>query len=244
MNVKGLLTGTSLPCNQHRHNIPAAPAARIPARSRATTLHSTPSALHNVRQRLQASAAVASAEPSEKPAEESSPSKSPVENVPLTSEAGRDYAALRDALAADDFSKADDITRDELIQLAGPAAVKRGWVYFTEVKFIPKEDLQTIDALWRAASKNKFGYSVQREIWVQQSKYWSRFFKKIDWVQGENNVYRKWPGEFTYTTEAPKGHLPLTNALRGTQLFEAILEHPAFIKEGGSGSNGAPSWMK
>jgi hypothetical protein len=26
--------------------------------------------------------------------------------------------------------------------------------------------------------------------------------------------------EFMYTTEAPKGHLPLTNALRGTQLIQ------------------------
>ncbi len=44
-------------------------------------------------------------------------------------------------------------------------------------------------------------------------------------------VYRKWPAEFNYTAEAPKGHLPLTNALRGTQLFQAVLEHPAFEKK-------------
>jgi hypothetical protein len=170
--------------------------------------------------------------------------KAGLDDVPLTSEAGRDYTGLRDALKEGDFQKADDITRDELIQLAGPGAVKRSWVYFTEVKFIPDQDLQTIDALWKAASGGKFGYSVQREVWTQQSKYWSRFFKKIDWVQGENNVYRKWPLEFTYTTDAPKGHLPLTNALRGTQLIEAIFEHPAFARKGGESSNGAPSWMQ
>ena len=39
---------------------------------------------------------------------------------------------------------------------------------------------------------------------------------------------RKWPQEFDYSQEAPRGHLPLTNALRGTRLFEAILEHEAF----------------
>ena len=48
---------------------------------------------------------------------------------------------------------------------------------------------------------------------------------------GERNNYRKWPGEFVYDLTAPKGHLPLTNCLRGTQLFQAILEHPAFMKE-------------
>lgn len=46
-------------------------------------------------------------------------------------QAGRDYEPLREALRAGDFEKADDITRNELIQLAGPGAVKRGWVYFT-----------------------------------------------------------------------------------------------------------------
>ena len=65
-------------------------------------------------------------------------------------------------------------------------------------------------------------------------------------MQGVDSNYRKWPQEFTYTTEAPKGHLPLTNALRGTQLLEAILEHPAFVQEkagGGGGSGGQPDWM-
>ena len=35
------------------------------------------------------------------------------------------------------------------------------------------------------------------------------------------------------------GHMPLTNALRGTQLFEALMEHPAFAPAGcGGGSSG------
>jgi hypothetical protein len=47
------------------------------------------------------------------------------------------------------------------------SAVKRGWVYFTEIPTIPAADLQTVDQLWRAASNNRFGYSVQKEMWVQ-----------------------------------------------------------------------------
>ena len=66
-----------------------------------------------------------------------------------------DYSKLRDALQQGDFQLADDITRAVLITLAGPDAEKRTWVYFSEVKFIPKTDLQTIDQLWRAASKNR-----------------------------------------------------------------------------------------
>lgn len=57
--------------------------------------------------------------------------------------------------------------------------------------FLPAvEDMQTLDGLWKAASGGKFGYSVQREMWLQARKQWPKFFKAIDWVQGENNVYR------------------------------------------------------
>ena len=71
---------------------------------------------------------------------------------------------------------------------------------------------------WKIASGGKFGYSVQRDIWNQQQKRWAKFIKQLDWVTGENNIYRKWPAEFTYSVDAPRGHLPLTNALRGTQV--------------------------
>lgn len=35
--------------------------------------------------------------------------------------------------------------------------------------------------------------------------------------------------------DAARGHLPLTNALRGTQLFEAIMNHPAWEKKVAAG---------
>jgi len=112
--------------------------------------------------------------------------------------------------------------------MAGEEAVLRGWVYFTEVKDIPAADLQTVDKLWLAASGGRYGYSVQKKAWIKSRKVWTKFFQEIDWVQGENNAYRKWPLEFIWEADAKKGHLPLTNALRGTQLLQAVLEHPAF----------------
>lgn len=105
--------------------------------------------------------------------------------------------------------------------------------HVAQVKDIPVEDLQTIDKLWLAASNGKFGFSVQRQIWRKNNQKWPKFFQAINWLKGENLNYRAWPKEFIYTLEdADKGHLPLTNALRGTQLFEAILTHPAFEAEG------------
>jgi len=51
--------------------------------------------------------------------------------VPL--QAAQDYTLLRDCLKAGEYEKADDETRALLIRLAGPDAVARNWVYFTEV---------------------------------------------------------------------------------------------------------------
>ena len=47
-------------------------------------------------------------------------------------------------------------------------------------------------------------------------------------------MYRKWPSEFDYSQAAPKGHLPLTNALRGTQLFQ-VRAAAAAAAAGGEG---------
>ena len=113
---------------------------------------------------------------------------------------------------------------------AGEDAEARGWVYFTEIRSMPVEDLQTMDNLWSAYSGGKFGFTEQRRIWLKCNKRWEKFYKAIDWVTGENNNYRKWATkEYFYTLEeACAGHLPLTNALRGTNLLEEILVHPAF----------------
>ena len=92
--------------------------------------------------------------------------------------------------------------------LAGEDAEDRGWVYFTEARQFPVKDLLTIDALWTFYSDGKFGFSVQRKIWVGQKRQWTKFFKQIDWVQGENNAYRKWPEEFIWKKEAARGHMP------------------------------------
>lgn len=72
----------------------------------------------------------------------------------------------------------------------------------------------------------------------------TRFFIKVGWMKKldtevEQYNYRAFPNEFIWelNEEIPEGHLPLTNALRGTQLLSSIFEHPAF-EEGESESEG------
>ncbi|XP_020107269.1 tetrapyrrole-binding protein, chloroplastic, partial [Ananas comosus] len=139
-------------------------------------------------------------------------------------------------LSSSDFRRADDETRRLLIALAGEAAQKRGYVFFSEVQFISPDDLRAIDRLWRAHSGGRFGYSVQRRIWEQKARCdFTRFFIRVGWMRRldtevEQYNYCTFPDEFIWELNdaTPEGHLPLTNALRGTQLLTSILTHPAF----------------
>ncbi|KAK9159533.1 hypothetical protein Syun_005874 [Stephania yunnanensis] len=160
------------------------------------------------------------------------------------------YDLLEQHLAARDFRQADEETRRLLIALAGEPAQKRGYVFFSEVKFISDSDLEAIDGLWREYSDGKFGYSVQKKIWEKARKDFTKFFMKVGWMKKldteiEQYNYRSFPTEFIWELDddTPEGHLPLTNALRGTQLLNSILTHPAFqsVEEDDEVSEGSSS---
>lgn len=153
-------------------------------------------------------------------------------------EEGPSLDLLRRQLAAGDYRQADETTRALIIDLAGEPARRRGYVFFSEVQFIPAEDLAAIDGLWKEHSGGRFGYSVQRRLWEKSRRDFTRFFIRVGWMRKldtevEQYNYRAFPDEFLWelTDDTPEGHLPLTNALRGTQLLANILTHPAFQEE-------------
>ncbi len=146
--------------------------------------------------------------------------------VPLQSEREIDYAPLQALLAQQDFQAADRLTLEKMCELAGLQAVQRKWLYFTEVKNFPTVDLQTINALWLLHSEGKFGFSVQRDLWLSAGKNWEKLWYQIGWKNGNN--WTRYPQEFTWSLDAPKGHLPLSNQLRGVRVIAALLAHPAW----------------
>lgn len=146
--------------------------------------------------------------------------------VPLKSERGIDYTSLQQLLAKQDFLSADRITLQKLCELASPAAVARKWLYFTEVENFSSIDLQTINSLWLVHSEGQFGFSVQREVWLGVGRNWDKFWPKIGWKAG--NTWTRYPQEFTWNLSAPKGHLPLSNQLRGVRVIASLLSHPAW----------------
>jgi hypothetical protein len=148
--------------------------------------------------------------------------------VPLQSAQGIDYAKLQELLIQQDFEAADRLTLEKLCQLAGDAAVKRKWIYFTEVESFSTADLQTINLLWLVYSEGKFGFSVQRELWLSVGKNWDKLWPAIGWKSGNN--WTRYPQGFTWDLSAPRGHLPLSNQLRGVRVIAALLMHPAWTE--------------
>jgi hypothetical protein len=149
--------------------------------------------------------------------------------VPLKSERGIDYQPLQQLLAGQDFQAADILTIQKLCELAGEGAVQRKWLYFTEVDSFPNTDLETLDRLWLIHSEGKFGFSVQRKIWLSVGKDFARLWSKIGW-KSENN-WTRYPKEFTWSLDAPQGHLPLSNQLRGVRVIASIFAHPVWSEK-------------
>lgn len=148
--------------------------------------------------------------------------------VNLQSNAGIDYTPLQQYLAQQQFEEADRVTLQKLCELAGPGAVKRKWLYFTEVENFPITDLRTINQLWLIHSEGKFGYSVQRQLWLSVGKNWDALWPQIRWRAGK--TWTRYPDGFTWDLSAPRGHLPLSNQLRGVQALNALLSHPAWTR--------------
>ena len=161
--------------------------------------------------------------------EDALPAMEPTDPEKLLSEVDFDYVPLATMLMTRDYKGADQFTREALITLAGEGSQQRGFVYYTEVPSIPATDLATIELLWNKYSDGRFGYSVQRKQWKLAKGDFEAFCRRIGWTKTVDDVERKrrWFGEseFVYDDSAPKGHLPLTNAIRGTTLIKAVLNH-------------------
>jgi hypothetical protein len=143
--------------------------------------------------------------------------------VPLKSEREIDYLPVQQALVKQNWQVADVLTREKLCELAGEAASNRKWLYFTEVEQFPSLDLHTLNCLWWIHSEGKFGFSVQRRIWLGVSKDYNKLWPKIGWKDG--NQWTQYPQGFTWNISAPQGHLPLLNQLRGVRVADSLYNH-------------------
>lgn len=148
--------------------------------------------------------------------------------VPLRSDVNIDYSFLQKLLLDKQFQQADQVTQAKLCELSQAVDKhSRSWLYFTDISSLPSTDLQTIDKLWQVHSKGLFGVSVQRRIWLANNTNWDKFWNKVGWKI--DNVACRYPQEFIWNIDAPAGHLPLFNQLRGVQVLVALFDHPVWL---------------
>ncbi|MBE9249598.1 GUN4 domain-containing protein [Dolichospermum sp. LEGE 00240] len=92
---------------------------------------------------------------------------------------------------------------------------REGWLRLEDVKNFPRQELRKMDQLWVKYSNGKFGFSVQKQIWLDlggklDGEYdWDTFTKlgsRVGWRK--NNEWLSYDS-YTFSTNALPGHLPL-----------------------------------
>jgi hypothetical protein len=132
----------------------------------------------------------------------------------LSSEKGVDYTKLRDLLAAGKWEEADYETIGVMLQAVGRK--ENDYIRDEELLNFPCADLGTIDQLWVKYSNGRFGFSVQKKIYLSvggkpDGKYhqeaWVKFGDRVGWRVKENWISYD---EVIFDTSATEGHLPVS----------------------------------
>jgi hypothetical protein len=125
----------------------------------------------------------------------------------LSSEKGVDYTKLRDLLAAQKWKEADYETYLVMLQAVGRK--ENDYIREEELLNFPCADLRTIDQLWVKYSNGRFGFSVQKKIYLDvggkpDGKYyeeaWEKFGDRVGWRVKENWISYD---EVIFDTTAP-----------------------------------------
>ena len=92
---------------------------------------------------------------------------------------------------------------------------QEGWLRVEDVKNFPRQELRKMDQLWIKYSNGKFGFSVQKQIWLNSGgkldgEYDRDTFGKLGSRVGwrKNNEWLSYDS-YTFSTNALPGHLPV-----------------------------------
>ena len=135
----------------------------------------------------------------------------PLDAIFLESENGVDYRKLCDLLKTGQWQDADRETIQAMLKAAN--RINEGWFDSESLQKFSCADLRTIDRLWMTASKDHFGFSIQKEIWVDcgspisPSKNWDRFCIMVGWKSEQANDVSYFDLSFNPVL-SPRGELP------------------------------------
>jgi hypothetical protein len=132
--------------------------------------------------------------------------------VELKSSLGLDYTNLSDLLFAKKWKEADEETAQLMLKCA--SREEEGYLDCDSCRNFSQEELRIIDQLWLKYSQNRFGFSVQKKIWLDNDgkldgSYdvgnYLNLLDKVGWRKGEKELNYS---EMTFNANALRGHLP------------------------------------
>ena len=120
-------------------------------------------------------------------------------------------AQLEDYLKQGDWRKADEETFRLMLQTVGKEDGQ--WLEVEEIKNFPCEDLRTLNELWVKYSNGHFGFSVQKEIWIEcggkpevyDVESYIRFADRVGLRRKGEWLYYN---DYNFTIASDRGHLP------------------------------------
>jgi hypothetical protein len=121
------------------------------------------------------------------------------------------YSQLRELLVAGQWKEADLETAKIILEVA--KRKKFGWLRAKDIENFPCSDLRIINNLWLNISQGKFGFSVQRNIWLSvggkpgefDGNCFLEFGNRVGWRV--NDDWLKYDA-LSFSLDAPIGHLP------------------------------------
>ena len=129
------------------------------------------------------------------------------------------YKALLNYLANGRWKEADKETDRVMLEVTGQT--DRGYLLVEDIEKFPCEDLRTINQLWVNFSGGRFGFSVQRDIYVDVGGQLDGQYNKGDFEKFSDRVKWRVGGyyldfdQLTYDLTGAPGHLPAVGHLRG-----------------------------
>ncbi|WP_377474551.1 GUN4 domain-containing protein [Microcoleus anatoxicus] len=139
---------------------------------------------------------------------------SPILNleINLISSTGVDYTKLRDYLSNKKWKEADQETWAVMCQSLSMTA--RTQLDKSQIFQLPCEDLQIVDRLWMQYSQDRFGFSVQKQIYESVKGDYVRFCDRVNWPTYNSATAS---GQFKFSYKSPPGHLPSRSWVGGVQ---------------------------
>ncbi|MET0111558.1 MAG: GUN4 domain-containing protein [Limnospira maxima] len=135
----------------------------------------------------------------------------PVPDTRILSSSGFDYTQLKRLLKSGQWKAADEETAKMMLAVAGKT--QREYLDDDDIKNFPCQDLRIIDGLWVKHSNGRFGFSVQKQIYINcggkpDGSYpgdtiWKRYCDEVGW-----RVNGSYLSLITFSAAAPRGHLP------------------------------------